>query len=143
MKDAWMQQAACIGHDQLFLAEDERPGSRLTRDAMTKCRNTCPVIQECRLYTLKQRPECGVWAGEAFSPTHNVRAAALRRIADKAGVDYTPPQGGTRAVKECGTKAAYDRHRYNNEEPCLRCREAERRRASERRARKAAEQAAS
>jgi WhiB family redox-sensing transcriptional regulator len=72
----WMTAADCVGQVGLFFGPpNERPPSRLRREAAAKaiCRS-CPVLEQCREYARRHR-ERGVWGGE----TDEERAAAVRR----------------------------------------------------------------
>lgn len=63
----WQYRAECRGEDSaLFFAPNyfEKRGVKTAREARAKllCR-ACPVVEECREYSLLTREEHGVWGG--------------------------------------------------------------------------------
>lgn len=119
----WKVKGLCNDRDQQFYAaEDVKVSNAKLREAADAC-TWCPVLTQCREFTLKERPVDGVWAGEVFAPS--TRLAQLRHIAKLLGVEYTPPPGGVRAHQPCGTVAAYKRHLTRKEPVCGPCRAAQ------------------
>lgn len=117
--DFWRQDAACAGKDpELFFPP--RSNSIAAHQAQAVCK-TCPVQRQCLAWAVETRVEFGVWGGTT--------EASRRRMGIK------PKQGGARKLKPCGTRAAYDRHVKRGEVICDDCREQNRIRQAERRAR--------
>ncbi len=95
----------------------ERGDGVAVRRAMSICHG-CPVRDDCLHAALAGR-EPGVWGGTS--------GQQRRRLEQ-------PPKART-WLKPCGTPAAYDRHRRNQETPCPACRAAYRERDRERKGR--------
>ena len=125
----WKIHGLCNNREQQFYAKDgvTVPLAKL-REAAAAC-SWCPVLQQCRLFTVAEQPEDGVWAGEVF--TSSTRLAKVKRVAEAAGVDFVPRSRGP--VAECGTVAAYRRHKRKNEGPCWKCQVAQQEKDRERR----------
>lgn len=71
---SWRDQAACIGHEDLFYsAEDETKGARRRKEEQAKvvC-NTCPVFDTCRTFALEVEELYGVWGGLTESERHKI-----------------------------------------------------------------------
>jgi WhiB family redox-sensing transcriptional regulator len=63
----WQLQAACRGEDSTFFFAPsyfEKRREKDAREAVAKaiCR-TCPVLEECREYSLEVREGHGIWGG--------------------------------------------------------------------------------
>lgn len=104
--EQWQARAACRGENpELFFPDpsDEHTRAR----AQTICA-TCPVRSECSNHA----QPFGVWAGDYYHPEHG-------RKPRRHTTTGRPP--GRPATAPCGTPAAYDRHRRNNEPPCGPC----------------------
>ena len=64
----WMDDAACVGHSDLFFAPfAERPEARVRREASARviCTN-CEHLSACQTYARSNR-ELGFWGGESES----------------------------------------------------------------------------
>ena len=71
---AWRDQAACIGHEDLFYStEDELKGQRRRKEdqAKTVCA-TCPVLTTCREFAMQTNELYGVWGGLTEIDRHNL-----------------------------------------------------------------------
>lgn len=69
---AWMESAACLGHDpETWFPLQGDCGSR-TRDAVAICRG-CPVREECLAEGL--RHESGIWGGTTERSRRKIRRA--------------------------------------------------------------------
>ena len=77
------------------------------REAKEICR-TCPLIAACLAAATDD--DLGIWGG---------RTRDERRVKPK-----TAPRPKPRTPQPCGTKAAYQRHRYKGEPACDACRKA-------------------
>lgn len=120
--ESWKTKGLCNNRDQQFAAKE---GVVVLNKKLCEAANVCswcPVLRECQLFTLDERPDEGVWAGEVFTPS--TRLTKLKRIAEAAGVEYVPAARGP--VAECGTVGAYRRHLRENERPCNSCLSAQR-----------------
>jgi len=84
----WQYRAECRGEDSaLFFAPSyfEKRGAKLAREARAKllC-HACPVMLECRDYSLRTREEHGVWGG--LNEAERRRVLRMRdRVAATAG----------------------------------------------------------
>jgi len=84
---AWMAEAICGGHTELFFAPHaERPPSRLRREAAARqvCMQ-CPVRLQCRDHA-RANLEYGMWGGESEAERAD------------AGYAVPAPVGGRTAV---------------------------------------------
>ena len=71
---SWRDEAACIGHEELFYsAEDESKGERRRKETEAKavCA-TCPVFDACRKFALESEELYGVWGGLTESERHKI-----------------------------------------------------------------------
>ncbi|MFI8696617.1 WhiB family transcriptional regulator [Dietzia maris] len=69
---SWRDNAACIGHEDLFYsAEDESKGERRRKEekAKTVCA-ACPVFETCRQFAMDSKELYGVWGGTTESERH-------------------------------------------------------------------------
>lgn len=69
---AWRDNAACIGHEDLFYsAEDESKGERRRKEekAKTVCA-VCPVFKTCRTFAMESEELYGVWGGTTEAERH-------------------------------------------------------------------------
>ncbi|GAA1891607.1 WhiB family transcriptional regulator [Williamsia serinedens] len=114
----WKTRGACVGQWQEFDAEE----SKRSKDHRTQLRlcATCPVLQECRIDTVRTRPNGGIRAGEVLGVRSERK---FQRIAEAAGIDYVPPAAQSE-LQPCGTYAAYQRHMRRKEKVCDECRRA-------------------
>lgn len=106
----WMDRAACLNIDpDIFFperGESAKPAKRVC--------SQCPVVQQCLDYALTlPEDRLGVFGGTTPRERSRIRTLA-------GGVSNSV------AVYECGTAAAYWRHRRRDEEPCGSCRDAHR-----------------
>ncbi len=91
---SWFSQAACSNIDtklafKLFFPEEETPHSRdrqpsslqsmvggniteQAREAVRICR-TCPVVEECRAYAVKNSYATGIWGGTTRADRNRIR----------------------------------------------------------------------
>lgn len=104
--------AACTQQgdiDQAFFATTGRGYHRARRIC-----STCPLSQPCLEYALTH-DVYGLWAGTSVKDRNRI----------KAGKPLDPPKTATvRALKPCGTRAAYRRHIANGEPVDQACTEA-------------------
>lgn len=71
---SWRDQAACIGHEDLFYSlEEESKGARRKKEekAKTVCA-VCPVFDACRQFALNSGELYGVWGGLTESERHKI-----------------------------------------------------------------------
>ena len=71
---SWRDEAACIGHEELFYsAEDESKGERRRKETEAKavCA-ACPVFDACRKFALESEELYGVWGGLTESERHKI-----------------------------------------------------------------------
>ncbi|WP_443057150.1 WhiB family transcriptional regulator [Streptomyces sp. NBC_00669] len=122
---SWRDRAACRNEDpELFFPK--QAGNKQEELAKEVCAR-CPVREQCADEARLVRPGYGVWGGAS--------------VADRRAGGVKQKSGGTRQLKPCGTSAAYHRHIEAGEVPDDQCREAQRVRQEERRARLRAERA--
>jgi WhiB family redox-sensing transcriptional regulator len=100
----WMLHAECRNYSPEIFFPDPHD-RRAQAFAKSVCLD-CPVVEQCDTYARKTDPSHGIWAGE-FRNERNFRSVA------SAG------------LKQCGTSAAYQRHRRRGEQPCEACKRAE------------------
>jgi WhiB family redox-sensing transcriptional regulator len=107
LDDDWRASAACTPNDEdLFFAEGHGDHVKFAiADAKAICA-ACPVITQCRQWALDTRQEHGVYGG--------IDAAQRRAIRRSKQPPRAMPRGG-RKLAECGTRAAWERHRRNGE----------------------------
>ena len=58
--DRWMTKAACVGQAPSY---DESASQWEQRKAQAVCLTSCPVLEECREYSLEVRETHGIWGG--------------------------------------------------------------------------------
>lgn len=71
---SWRDNAACIGHEDLFYSlEEEVKGDRRKKEAQAKevCA-TCPVLNTCRTFALETEELYGVWGGLTEAERHRI-----------------------------------------------------------------------
>ncbi|KAA0918531.1 WhiB family transcriptional regulator [Dietzia sp. ANT_WB102] len=71
---SWRDDAACIGHEDLFYSlEEESKGERRKKEEQAKsvCA-TCPVFDTCRQFALNAGELYGVWGGLTESERHKI-----------------------------------------------------------------------
>jgi WhiB family redox-sensing transcriptional regulator len=103
---AWVAGALCAQTDpELFFPEKGHP-ARIAKAICAKC----DVIDDCRAYALEQDVAAlqGVWGGLTQGERRKIRADLGLNV----------------ALQPCGTRAAYIRHRANDEHPCDDCQRA-------------------
>lgn len=84
----WTEQAACRGHDTSNYFPDRGSTDRLPYiQARDRC-TTCPVVDDCLLYALRNKERFGLWGGvpererrrlEAMTPDDAIIAGQLIR----------------------------------------------------------------
>lgn len=71
---SWRDNAACIGHEDLFYSlEEELKGDRRRKEEKAKavCA-TCPVFDACRAFALETKELYGVWGGLTEAERHRI-----------------------------------------------------------------------
>ena len=71
---SWRDNAACIGHEDLFYSlEEESKGERRKKEEQAKsvCA-TCPVLDTCRQFALNSGELYGVWGGLTEAERHRI-----------------------------------------------------------------------
>lgn len=71
---SWRDNAACIGHEDLFYSlEEESKGERRRKEEQAKsvCA-TCPVFDSCRQFALNSGELYGVWGGLTEAERHRM-----------------------------------------------------------------------
>lgn len=71
---SWRDDAACIGHENLFFSlEEEAKGERREKEERAKwvCM-TCPVLGSCRAFALETKELYGVWGGLTEAERHRI-----------------------------------------------------------------------
>lgn len=74
-KEAWMQQAACVGRGDLFFADHMRT---IVRQAKRIC-SACAVKHECLAYAL-EGDEIGVWGGMTANERRKLKRATKKQL---------------------------------------------------------------
>ena len=99
----WMASAICRQYDPetFFPSPINRRGTVIAQNI---CRQ-CPVQIQCATFAATINASYGIWAGQQHN--HPSDSGHLNRVA-----------------AECGTEAAYARHRRRGETPCRPCTEA-------------------
>lgn len=105
-EDDWRTRGICKPEDDdlFFPASTTGANAALVQLAKGICQR-CPVVTECRQWALDVREEFGVWGG--LDETE--RRAILRQAGE------IKQRGPGRQPAECGTRAAYDRHKKYGE----------------------------
>lgn len=120
--DDWMESAACrgVGGDWWFC--DETPQATSDRAKAKRICNRCDVQGHCLQWALEHAERYGIWGGLTVRERDRIR----RRLNMP---DPKPP----REFQPCGTLAAVRRHQRAGEPLDLLCRQAQARRAQDRR----------
>lgn len=101
----WMREAACIDADPEAFFPEKGDTSAQAKAICARC----DVSPECLTYALEHNITYGTWGGTS----ERERRSMQRRRQ-------------SRALRPCGTPAAYTRHLRRDEAPCGACREAHR-----------------
>ena len=107
MREAWMNEAACLGADPELFYPDTKRGD--DTEPKNICFN-CPVREQC-LQVALDRWETGIWGG-----TNDEQRMYLRRKLKLSTKPYPSISHGTPS----GARAHY----RANEKPCRECRDA-------------------
>lgn len=76
---SWQIKGTCRRDPELFFhpeGERDAPKRRRIANAKAVCRE-CPVLDQCRAYTLANREEYGIWAGLSEDEREDLRAGKV------------------------------------------------------------------
>jgi WhiB family redox-sensing transcriptional regulator len=119
----WVQDAACRQSDDPDMFFPETKGKAASAHAKKIC-SRCPVIEECRQYSLASQEKHGVWGGNS----ERERGRILNPV------EPAPKPPRTYNGYACGTENGYRSHYKAGQVPCAACRRAAARRRAEHRA---------